>query len=92
MWSRFIAPKPKDWPEHVEVVGAFIAPSDASKVPQKTAEGLGDKPRLAMEERLDRFLNADSQKPIFVGFGSMMVEDTEALIKVGSVLKYSPQT
>jgi hypothetical protein len=82
MWSRFVAPKPKDWPEHVEVVGSFIAPAEIAKTTHKTAEPAGEQPRSAMEERLDIFLNADSQKPIFVGFGSMMVEDTEALIKV----------
>lgn len=81
MWSRFIAPKPKDWPQHVEVVGAFMAPIKPS-VNKDAAISSEKPPRSAMEERLDRFLSSDTHKPIFVGFGSMMVEDTEALIKV----------
>jgi sterol 3beta-glucosyltransferase len=70
MWSPAFVPKPADWPVQCEVVGTFFVNSanQASDF-DAAANGLAD---------LDAWLDqcaALGQKPIFVGFGSMMIKD-----------------
>ena len=81
MWSRHLAPKPKDWPDHVEIVGAFVDRSGSA------AAAVGSPPSVStplspLEDTMNRFLAPDLPAPIFIGFGSMVVADTPALIKV----------
>lgn len=73
MWSPSFVPKPEDWAgEHVEVVGAFASPARADG----GAPGSNLDP--AEQRRLDAFLGA-GKPPIFVGFGSMVIDDPTAL-------------
>jgi sterol 3beta-glucosyltransferase len=65
MWSASFVPKPEDWPEQCEVVGAFF-------VEQKS--NFDPKP---FEDLLIWLKNGP--KPVFIGFGSMVIQDPTAL-------------
>jgi sterol 3beta-glucosyltransferase len=70
MWSPSFVPKPDDWPSECRVVGTFTANN------KKTAHKcLVDETKF---EDLIRWL-MDGDKPVFVGFGSMVIKDTERL-------------
>ena len=70
MWSPSFVPKPEDWPEQVRVVGTFTQNN------KKTAnKALVDETKF---ESLIRWL-MDGEKPVFIGFGSMVINDTERL-------------
>jgi UDP-glucoronosyl and UDP-glucosyl transferase len=60
MWSPAFVPKPNDWPEQCEVVGTFV-------VDQKTSFDVS--PFADLEAWLEK-----GDKPIFIGFGSMMIK------------------
>ena len=83
MWSPGFVPKPGDWPEQCRVVGAFT-------------ERRGDEDRkkgasLPAEDR-DKFADLISwlgeggddveKRPVFIGFGSMVIQDTESLQRI----------
>lgn len=70
MWSPSFVPKPEDWPEQCEIVGTFT--QNNKKKDHKT---LVDESKF---EDLIRWLMA-GDKPVFVGFGSMVIKDTERL-------------
>jgi sterol 3beta-glucosyltransferase len=61
MWSPSFVPKPTDWPEQCEVVGTFFVDqrSDFNAEPFK---------------ELTTWVNS-GPKPIFIGFGSMVIKD-----------------
>lgn len=61
MWSPSFVPKPSDWPEQCEVVGAFF-------IDQQT--NFDVKPFAELEAWLEQ-----GEKPIFIGFGSMVIKD-----------------
>ncbi len=87
MWSRHLVPKPKDWPDHVDIVGAFVDKSAANSKqsgPPVAASSSASPAatRTPQEESMDAFLDSSLPPPIFIGFGSMIVADTPALIKV----------
>jgi len=64
MFSPNLVPKPKDWPKHTDIVGNFFAAG------KSTHE----------DKALQAFLDQDPDNPpIFVGFGSMVIEDPDAL-------------
>ena len=70
MWSPSFVPKPDDWPSEVKVVGTFTQNN------KKTAHKcLVDETKF---EDLIRWLNT-GDKPVFVGFGSMVIKDTTRL-------------
>ena len=58
MWSSKLSPKPEDWGSHIDVVGGFFLDQASSFDPP---------PELVA------FLSA-GPPPIFVGFGSMVIE------------------
>jgi sterol 3beta-glucosyltransferase len=68
MWSPNFVPKPDDWPEQCRVVGTFF--EDQSKSAALVDEG----------EFADviQWLHA-GEPPVFIGFGSMVIKDTESL-------------
>lgn len=66
MWSPSLAPKPFDWPAQCRVVGTFVTK-------QATIEDVGEKYR-----ETTKWLNSGC-KPIFVGFGSMVIKDPSHL-------------
>jgi sterol 3beta-glucosyltransferase len=67
MWSPAFVPKPDDWPEQCEVVGTFF-------VDQQTSFD------TAPFQDIVDWLDAGS-KPIFIGFGSMVIKDPSELEK-----------
>lgn len=64
-YSRAIVPAPSDWPSHVTATGPWL---------------LGAPDTWAPPPELTRFL-ASGPAPVFVGFGSMTVEDPVALTR-----------
>ena len=70
MWSPSFVPKPKDWPQQCRVVGTFS--QNKKNVDHKS---LVDESKF---EDLIRWLMS-GEKPVFVGFGSMVIKDTERL-------------
>lgn len=68
MWSASFVPKPDDWPEQCEVVGTFV-------VDQTQAFNLA--PFAMIEDWIK-----SGEKPIFIGFGSMVVRDKTKLENV----------
>lgn len=85
LWSPSFVPKPSDWGEHVEVVGNFPPPPSAPQpagppgaaAPPEGAEGAAFDP--ARHAGLRAWLGRSRGAVVFVGFGSMVVEDTAAL-------------
>ena len=63
MWSPTLVPKPDDWGDNVDVVGGFFLNTASDYTPPKD---------------LEVFLAAGPE-PIFIGFGSMVIEDTASL-------------
>lgn len=62
MWSRHLAPKPKDWPNHIEIVGAFVNTLDQEKSNEKEPTAKGIKLTDRIEENppsLKRDLKSD---------------------------------
>ena len=72
MWSPSFVPKPDDWPEQVRVVGTFTQNKDPT---QRVMLSAADEEKFA---GLIAWLAA-GDKPIFIGFGSMVIDDTERL-------------
>jgi hypothetical protein len=85
MWSPSFVPRCLDWPIHVDVVGDFTrakspsAPSSAAYTP---------------DPRLEEFLESCGEdKPIYIGFGSMVIADPAQLVTIIKVaLSPSPLT
>ncbi|MGN6515528.1 MAG: glycosyltransferase [Rhizomicrobium sp.] len=65
-YSEAFLPKPKDWPDHVEVTGFWFRDTPASWRPP---------------EDLVRFIKA-GPPPIYAGFGSMVMKDPEATVNM----------
>jgi len=64
LYSPSLSPKPKDWGAHIDVVGSLLL----------GAENVAHEP----DEQLAAFLDKGT-RPIFVGFGSMVIDDPEHL-------------
>ncbi|KAG5175617.1 hypothetical protein JKP88DRAFT_269227 [Tribonema minus] len=67
MWSPNLVPKPKDWGPHIDVTGAFFTPPSKKAAAWEPPQDLVD------------FLAA-GEPPIFVGFGSMVIDDVDSLL------------
>jgi len=67
-WSPQILPKPEDWAQHIAVTGYWFMEEDLSKI---------DVPK-----DLEKFLQADAEPPIFLGFGSVVTADPEKLCRI----------
>lgn len=72
MWSPSFVPKPDDWPEQCRVVGAFTTPMPASESMEIDTTPFED-----VIEWLQK-----GQRPIFVGFGSMVIDDPSLLANI----------
>jgi sterol 3beta-glucosyltransferase len=68
MWSPAFVPKPDDWPEQADVVGTFV-------IDQK--KGFDITPFAELSAWLEK-----GPKPIFIGFGSMVIKDTATLQEI----------
>ncbi|CAB9509551.1 Sterol 3-beta-glucosyltransferase [Seminavis robusta] len=69
MWSPSFVPKPADWPEQCRVVGTFTAN-------KKKPLTVGDS---HYPEFMEWYNQRENDKPIFIGFGSMVIKDTKNL-------------
>ena len=99
-WSPSFVPRCHDWPSHVDVVGELteMKLSETDKVEVKlliliikflhlqclkkqTGSSFQPDPKLAA------FLDGSADnKPIYVGFGSMVIEDSSKLVQIIKVL------
>ena len=66
IWSPNLIPKPKDWGPHIDIAGFFYLSLGCNYTPPP---------------ELDAFLKA-GDPPIYVGFGSIVMEDSEAMTKI----------
>ncbi len=69
MWSPTLLPRPKDWPEQCRVVGTCSQKIVKKRSFDPIEAGLGD---------LVDWLNS-GPKPVFIGFGSMVIENPRRL-------------
>jgi UDP:flavonoid glycosyltransferase YjiC (YdhE family) len=67
MWSPSFVPKPDDWPEQCRVVGTFTQDIAKTSVVDETE----------FADLIEWFKKGD--KPVFIGFGSMVIKDTTRL-------------
>jgi sterol 3beta-glucosyltransferase len=72
MWSPSFLPKPEDWPDQCRVVGTFTEHNAKTKAPAVDVEQFAE---------LIEWIGEGSP-PVFIGFGSMVIEDTAALAKM----------
>lgn len=71
MWSPSFVPKPDDWPEQCQVVGTFVLDH----------KGKNSSFDASHFEDFTEWL-AQGPPPIFLGFGSMMIKDTDRLAEI----------
>ena len=65
-WSPALIPKPKDWGPHIDIAGFFYLSLGSNYTPPP---------------EIENFLNA-GDPPIYVGFGSIVMEDPVAMTKI----------
>lgn len=115
MWSPSLVPRPKDWPECVDIVGAFFetmpqgalkplpprvdsCKKDANAASTQLKSGSSYDPKIRKTNSNDALMPVtyDDCEPspeltaflskggpvIFIGFGSMVVKDFEAIIAI----------
>lgn len=112
MWSPTLVPKPKDWPDYVDVVGTFFEQplqqkptKSATGTLERTIEGSDTKgdsdntitpkliapgppaaaivtPEYTPSPELASFLSNKEVPIVFIGFGSMVIQDIESLISL----------
>lgn len=71
MWSPSFLPKPEDWPEQCRVVGTFT---------EQKANEKKEAPAVDSEKFADLIeWMGQGSPPVFIGFGSMVIKDTEGL-------------
>eukprot|EP00981_Chlorochromonas_danica_P009655 scaffold2798_cov160-Ochromonas_danica.AAC.24 len=80
MWSPSLAPKPKDWPSYVDVVGTFF-PRHSISAQQKTGQSVVEQPFTPSPE-VEKFLSSSCKPIVYVGFGSMVLRDMEGVIEL----------
>ncbi|CAK0846532.1 unnamed protein product, partial [Prorocentrum cordatum] len=68
MWSPALSAKPLDWGDHVDVLGSFVHDAAAASEYEPAAE-------------LAAFLERGAA-PVFVGFGSMVIDDPDGLFEM----------
>ncbi|KAK8853459.1 hypothetical protein IAR55_004166 [Kwoniella newhampshirensis] len=64
-WSDALIDKPKDWQDHIDISGFYFLAGDDDFAP---------------DPELEKFLAA-GEPPIYLGFGSVVVEDAAAMTK-----------
>ena len=69
MWSPNFVPKPADWPEQCRVVGTFTV--------NQAGSSFDTTPFSDLVEWL-----AAGLPPVFIGYGSMVIEDTKSLAQI----------
>lgn len=64
-WSPALVPRPIDWPPQIDVCGFFFR----------------DKPIYTPPPELDAFLRIRGPPVVYIGFGSIVIDDPEALTR-----------
>ena len=64
LWSPTLIPKPADWGAHIDITGFSFLPLADSYTPNSS---------------LAAFLHENAPPPIYIGFGSIVVDDPQAL-------------
>jgi len=110
MWSPSLVPKPKDWPEYVDIVGTFFEPlqeqqplrqpqqqsviiSNLNSTPNKMANVNVDSTEsfhpaaispsnFTPSPELVAFLKRMSSPIVYVGFGSMVIDNPESIFRM----------
>ena len=83
MWSPHLVPKPKDWPDYVDVVGNFgdNTSKNSDKDDKKSPKSFSATETYIPSDDLKQFL--DTEVPIiFVGFGSMVIKNFDRYIGI----------
>jgi len=81
MWSPSFVPTPADWPKQCKVVGTFTEKMEETKI------AFDETPYVD----LLRWIKS-GKKPVFIGFGSMVISDTEKLANIIMGAARSTQT
>lgn len=76
MWSRSFVPSCLDWPSHVNVVGDFTRVDSLEYGRTELSPYL---PHPLLQEFFDKL---GDLKPVYIGFGSMVIDDAQALLSV----------
>ncbi|CAF3575484.1 unnamed protein product, partial [Rotaria socialis] len=66
-WSPSLVPKPRDWDSKIDVCGFFFVNGAANREAQND---------------LEDFLKNSDQRPLYIGFGSMNVDDRHKIFKI----------
>ena len=77
MWSPSFVPNPEDWPEQCRVVGAFTERPAGGSTATATLSVVDAKRLAPLIEWIKH--GGEERKPVFIGFGSMVIEDTQSL-------------
>ena len=80
MWSPSFVPKPQDWPSQCRVVGTFNF-KERKSGEEEEEKPLFDPIAAGFQDLNDWFANG-GPKPVFIGFGSMVIEDPDKLVKI----------
>ena len=67
LWSPSLAPKPDDWSPEIDVSGFVFLDLASSFTPSK---------------QLEQFLDECEEPPIYIGFGSIVVDDPDAFTEI----------
>jgi UDP:flavonoid glycosyltransferase YjiC (YdhE family) len=88
MFSPSLISRPKDWEQHIDIVGSFFADDLESRESNSVDEASGS-PCLRAETPSSVYQPSEEvrqwlirgPKPIFVGFGSMVIDDKYRLLR-----------
>jgi hypothetical protein len=80
MWSPSFLPKPDDWPEQCRVVGTFTENSGVGVTKRVTLSSVEEKKNSQLIAWLRE--GGEDRRPVFIGFGSMVIDDTQRLQKM----------
>ena len=80
MWSPSFVPKPEDWPEQCRVVGTFTENNNKGAAHNVILSSIEEKHNAKLIAWLRE--GGEDRKPIFIGFGSMVIKDTQRLQKM----------
>lgn len=82
MWSPSFVPKPEDWPSQCRVVGTFNFKERSLDGDDGEVIKVSFDPIAAGFQDLTNWFDNGGPKPVFIGFGSMVIEDPERLVEI----------
>jgi len=75
LWSPALVPKPQDWGHHIDITGSVFLDLAAPPTPSSLLDAGGFKAPPELLSWLE-----EGPAPVFIGFGSMVIEDTSSLL------------